>query len=143
MERITPAQLDLRLKAATNSAPGVIFGAVWRDGAAIVRTAGKADLRTRRNVMPETPFAWFSVTKLFTATAVVQLSELGRLHPDAPVRTYLPDTRLSRGGREATVRELLSHTAGVPNPIPITWVHLAGERGPTLDGLIRRRLGER
>ena len=143
IEQLTPAQLQQRLDAATARAPGVVFGAVWSDGASLVRTAGSADLRTGRALAPDTPFAWFSVTKLFTATAILQLAEQGRIDLDAPAGTYLPGMTLRREGREATVRELLSHTAGVPNPVPeiITWIHLAGERGPTIDEMIRQRLG--
>jgi CubicO group peptidase (beta-lactamase class C family) len=141
VEQITRAELDRRLETATENAPGVMFGAVWRDGTSVRRAAGKADLRSGRKVTPATPFAWFSVTKLFTATAVMQLSERGRIDLDAPVSRYLPETHLRRDGREATVRELLSHTSGMPNPLPITWIHLAGEPGPGIDGMIRQRIG--
>ena len=143
IEQLTPAQLQQRLDAATVRTPGIVFGAIRSDGASLVRTAGKADLRSGRAVMPQTSFAWFSVTKLFTATAVLQLAERGRIDLDAPASKYLPEVILRREGREATVRQLLSHTAGVPNPVPdiITWIHLAGERGPTIDEMIRQRLG--
>jgi CubicO group peptidase (beta-lactamase class C family) len=143
IEQLTPAQLQQRLDAATARTPGIVFGAIRSDGASLVRTAGKADLRSGRAVMPQTSFAWFSVTKLFTATAILQLSEQGRIDLDAPAGKYLPQVILRRDGREATVRELLSHTAGVPNPVPaiITWIHLAGERGPNIDEMIAQRLG--
>jgi CubicO group peptidase (beta-lactamase class C family) len=141
MEQITRNELDQRLETATKSAPGVVFGAVWRDGTTVLSAAGKADLRSGRKVIPATPFAWFSVTKLFTATAVQQLSERGRIDLAAPVSRYLPETLLRRDGQEATVRELLSHTSGMPNPLPITWIHLASEPGPGIDGMIRQRIG--
>jgi CubicO group peptidase (beta-lactamase class C family) len=141
LDQITSAELDRRLEMATKSVPGVVFGAVWRDGATVVSAAGAADLRSGRKVTPETPFAWFSVTKLFTATAVLQLSERGLIDIDAPVSKYLPQTRLVRDGREATVRELLSHSSGMPNPIPVTWIHLANEPGPGIDGMIAQHMG--
>jgi D-alanyl-D-alanine carboxypeptidase len=143
LERLPPNQLQPRLEAATARVPGVVFGAVWRDGNSLIRAAGKADLRTGRAMTGQTPMAWFSLTKLFTATAVLQLAEQGRIDLDAPAGRYLPGIRLHRDGREATVRELLSHSAGVPNPVPeiVTWIHLAGERGPTIDEMIRLRLG--
>jgi CubicO group peptidase (beta-lactamase class C family) len=143
LERLGIAQLQPRLDAATARVPGVVFGAVWRDGSSLIRAAGKADLRTGRAMTDRTPLAWFSLTKLFTATAVLQLAEQGRIDLDAPVGKYLPEIQLRRDGRKATVRELLSHSAGVPNPVPeiVTWIHLAGERGPTIDEMIRQRLG--
>jgi CubicO group peptidase (beta-lactamase class C family) len=80
---------------------------------------------------------------LFTATAVMQLAEQGRVDLDSPVAMYLPERVLEKNGRRATVRHLLSHTVGLPNPIPITWVHLLGENGPGLDALTDRLIGKR
>jgi len=141
VEQLSNAELDRRLQLATHRAPGVVFGAIWRDGTTVLRAAGRADLRAGRDVTPAIPFAWFSLTKLFTATAVLQLSEQGRLDLDAPVSQYLPGIRLRRDGQEATVRQLLAHTSGLRNPLPVTWIHLAGEAGPGLDEMIRRRVG--
>lgn len=140
--RIDSSELEARLEAATTGAPGIVFAAAWRDGKTLVRAAGSADLRSGRAIDAATPLAWFSATKLFTATAVMKLVEDGQVALDAPVSRYLPGARLARGGREATVRDLLSHTAGLPDPIPVSWVHLATERGPELDEMVRQRLGE-
>jgi D-alanyl-D-alanine carboxypeptidase len=72
---------------------------------------------------PETPFHYASVTKLYTATVVMQLWEQGRLGLDAPITAYLPPEvtdglhRL-RGvdhSGAVTVRHLLSHTSGLPD----------------------------
>jgi CubicO group peptidase (beta-lactamase class C family) len=142
LETVTPDELERRLAlAAREEAPAVVFGAVWRDGRTILRAAGRADLGDAREAAAATPFAWFSLTKLFTAAAVMQLVESGRVDLDAPVARYLPEVRLSRDGREATVRHLLSHASGLPDPIPITWIHLASEPGPGLDPLVRERMG--
>ena len=143
IETITEEELVARLRAsAQDLAPAVVFGCVWRDGTTLVRAAGHADAREGRAVLETTAFAWFSITKLFTATAIVQLAEGKRLDLDAPVSRYLPERRLSKNGREATVRQLLSHSAGLANPIPVTWIHLAGEAGPGLDALVDQRIGD-
>lgn len=143
IETITEEELVARLQAsARDLAPAVVFGCVWRDGTTLVRAAGHADAREGRDVLETTAFAWFSITKLFTATAIVQLAEGKRLDLDAPVSRYLPERRLSKNGREATVRQLLSHSAGLANPIPVTWIHLAGEAGPGLDALVDQRIGD-
>lgn len=141
VEPIGVSELEARLASATRHAPGVVFGAAWRDGTVVVRAAGQADLGTHRPALDETAFAWFSITKLFTATAVLQLVERGAVELDAPVSRYLPERRLERGGREATVRDLLAHSAGLANPIPVTWIHLRGEPGPSLDALVDREVG--
>ena len=55
-----------------------------------------------------------STTKTYTATAILQLVEQGRIDLDAPVRTYVPDLRLKdeQVARDVTVLHLLNHTAG-------------------------------
>lgn len=64
---------------------------------------------------PETPFLLGSVTKTFTALAVAQLVDRGRLAFDDPVVAHLPEFRLASadGGRSVTVRQLLHHTSGL------------------------------
>jgi len=113
---------------------------VTGDGPVIARALGSARIAPRRDATPETPYPWFSVTKLFTATAVLQLVETGRVLLDEAVSTYVPSFRIE-SPRVPTLRHLLSHTSGLANPVPMTWVHLAGERGPTLDELTERELG--
>lgn len=141
---ITVEALEARLReAAARNAPGVVFGALWNDGTILLRSAGVSDLRTRREISPAMPLAWFSITKLFTATAVLRLWEAGRLDLDAPATRWLPEVRLAKDGREATVRNLLSHTAGLSNPVPVSWIHLENETGPGLDALVARVVGQR
>ncbi|MDV3307863.1 MAG: beta-lactamase family protein [Cyclobacteriaceae bacterium] len=72
----------------------------------------------------ETSYHLFSITKTFTALAVLQLAEQGGLKLDAPVATYLNDFPY---GPAVTVDQLLSHTAGIPNPMPLRWIHLEEE----------------
>ncbi len=142
IEPITVAAVEARLRAAANrDAPAVVFGAVWRDGTILVRSAGTSDLRTHVGISGKTPMAWFSITKLFTATAVMQLADAGRLGLDEPVSRYLPNLRIAKEGRDATVRDLLSHTAGLRNPRPVSWIHLADEPGPGIDALVSRVIG--
>lgn len=145
LEKLTPAALQQTLDAATAETPGIVFGAVDKSGNMLFRTAGFADLRTGRKATPQTPFAWFSITKLFTATAVLQLAEQGRIDLDAPAADYLPGIVLRREGHDATVRDLLSHAAGVPNPTLkiVTWIHPADEPGATIDEMIDKRLGRK
>lgn len=67
-----------------------------------------------------TVFPWASITKTFTATAVMQLVERGLVDLDEPVTTYLPDLRLSDpvALAEVTVLHLLNHTAGWAGDLP-------------------------
>ncbi|MGP4081508.1 serine hydrolase [Pseudalkalibacillus sp. R45] len=59
-----------------------------------------------------------SVSKTFTAFAILQLVEEGKIQLDEPVVKYLPEIKLNDSRwRKVTIRQLLSHTSGVPNPI--------------------------
>lgn len=66
----------------------------------------------------------FSITKTVTALAVLQLVEQGRLKVNDAVSDYLNDFPYPSA---ITVDQLLSHTSGIPNPIPLRWTHLVEE----------------
>lgn len=68
------------------------------------------------------------MTKLATALAVGALVERGRIHFDDRVDRYLPWFQPSR---PVTIAEVLSHTAGLADPLPIGWVHPPGARRRT------------
>jgi CubicO group peptidase (beta-lactamase class C family) len=69
---------------------------------------------------PDTQYALFSVTKTFTAVAVLQASEAGRLHLDAAAADYLPGYGFLGN---TTLRQLLAHQSGLGNPLPLRWIH--------------------
>lgn len=95
---------------------GLAVGVI-RDGSlAWFHTQGVADLTTGRPVTGDTVFPIASITKTFTAIAVMQLWEQGLVDLDAPVSDYLRAYRLiprRAGWAPATLRHLLTHTAGV------------------------------
>jgi len=72
---------------------------------------GVLSLRTKQPATPESVFQFGSITKVWTATLVMQLVDEGALDLDAPVVTYLPDVRTSPTG--VTARHLLTHTSGI------------------------------
>jgi CubicO group peptidase (beta-lactamase class C family) len=74
------------------------------------RAVGFADLRGRERASCDTLFRLASVSKPFTATAVMRQVELGAIDLDAPAQRYAPDVPWP----EVTVRHLLNHTGGVP-----------------------------
>jgi len=69
---------------------------------------------------PDTPFVIGSLSKLFTATAVMQLVDSGRVQLDAPVQQYLPQFRVAdeQASRQITVRHLLNQNSGIPEDAP-------------------------
>src|SRR6266536_3910409 len=94
--------------------PGLALGIVQGDRIVHLRGFGQAD-PSGRLVTPQTPFILGSTTKSFTALAVMQLVEAGRVDLDAPVQRYLPWFRVADPDASAriTVRQLLTHTSGL------------------------------
>ncbi|MBS1754416.1 MAG: beta-lactamase family protein [Ferruginibacter sp.] len=82
---------------------------------------GLKNIKYNEPVNETTMYHLFSVTKTFTALAVLQLAQLGKIELSKPVSLYLPEFPYSR---EITVKQLLSHTSGIPNPLPLKWIHL-------------------
>jgi CubicO group peptidase (beta-lactamase class C family) len=66
----------------------------------------------------------YSMTKTFTAASVLQLVEQGKLSLNDPVSEYLPEIPY---GNDLKVHHLLSQTSGIPNPLPLKWIHLVEE----------------
>ena len=101
---------------------------------------GVADMATRTQATADSVYMWFSMTKIMTATAVMQLAEQGRLRLDDPVNYYIADFPGSESSTPATVRHLLNHSSGLSNPMPIRWIHPATEVGPELGAFLSHLL---
>ncbi|HEX8389393.1 MAG TPA: serine hydrolase domain-containing protein, partial [Sphingomonas sp.] len=110
-----PAAAAIDAAAARTVAQGGagLVVAVARDGRPLFRRGyGRADLEHRAPVTPDTVFRLASITKQFTAAAVLRLVEQGRLRLEDPVAKHLPGFP---GGERTTLRHLLTHTSGVPD----------------------------
>ncbi len=109
------AEIDRLAERALDESdlPGLAIGLTGRDGPPAVRTFGFADLAARRPIEPETLFEIGSIGKSFTAIAILQLAEEGRLDLDAPVVDALPWFAMPVIGRPITIHDLLTHTAGI------------------------------
>lgn len=122
--------------------PGLSIGIVKGSTACWVKGFGFADIPTQTPAAPETVYMWFSMTKLVTATAVMQLCDKGRLQLDDPVREYIQNFPTGPRSKQATIRHLLNHSSGLRNPIPLRWVHLASETGPEPDEFLKQLLAK-
>ena len=85
---------------------------------------GLANIKTGKSITDNSVFHACSVTKTFTALAILQLQQEGKLNIEKPVKLYWPGFPYPRN---ITIHQLLSHTAGIPNPIPLRWIHLVDE----------------
>lgn len=98
---------------AAQRVPGLALAITRDDTVLYLRGYGRA--RNGEPVTPETQFFIASLTKSFTALAVMQLVEAGRIDLDAPLQTYLPEFTLAdpASAERITVRQLLNQTSGL------------------------------
>ncbi len=84
---------------------------------AVIALIHRLITRASAGPTPQTPFFIGSLTKSFTALAVMQLVEAGKIELDAPVQRYLPWFRVADlwASARMTVRHLLNQTSGLPS----------------------------
>ncbi|MER0243450.1 serine hydrolase domain-containing protein [Streptomyces sp. HSW2009] len=125
-------ELNTALNTALNAAledvcragvPG-LFAEVRADGRVWRGAAGVADLDTGEPVTVDMRHRVGSVTKTFTAVAVLQQVESGLIDLDAPIGGYLPDLVPGERGARITVRMLLNHTSGLAEYLPYAYPSL-------------------
>lgn len=99
--------------------PGVSVSVVFGDGTLLSRQYGSASLQPDDPVTGRTLFRIGSISKLFTALAILKLVEEGRLDLDAPIARIFPAAPEFRNlPPSVTVRRLLNHTSGLPDFTP-------------------------
>jgi CubicO group peptidase (beta-lactamase class C family) len=98
--------------------PGAVLG-IWSDGQEILAAHGVLNSATDVPVTTDSLFQIGSITKIWTATMIMQLIDEGLLSLDTTVAKVLPGTRvgLADVGGQITVRHLLTHTSGIDGDI--------------------------
>lgn len=121
LERLDTALASFRDR---ESVPGMAVGIVCGDRLLWTRGFGVLAVDDSAPVTPRTPFRIASLTKPFTATAIMLLAESGRLSLDDPVERHVPWFEIARpprtGTAPVTIRQLLTHTAGMPRDSRLT-----------------------
>jgi CubicO group peptidase (beta-lactamase class C family) len=106
---------------------------VVKNGRIVYSSAfGYADKPHNLRARPDTVYHWWSMTKIPTAIAIMQLREQGKIDLDDPVKKYLPWFDVTYGlenSQSITISNLLQHTSGLPDTIPamVGWVHYDDE----------------
>lgn len=100
--------------------PGLSVAITDRTHTLAILTLGYANRDARTPVTPDTRFAIGSITKSMTALALLQLADEGKLDVNAPVTRYLPWFAIRSLGGPILVREILAHTAGLPDDFAAT-----------------------
>ena len=116
-ERVTKLLMEL----APNDGPGIQYTIVNKNATILAFSSGLADINNRTPLSLNHTMAAFSMTKPITAFAILQLLEKQVINLDDRVSKYINHPY----GPEINIRQLLDHTSGIPNPIPLKWVHLS------------------
>lgn len=111
---------------ASGNAPGLQYIAADSQKILAEYAGGWASLQGKRRMDLDTTMMLYSMTKTFTAAAVLQLVEQGKVRLEDPAVNSVPDIPY---GSAVLIRHLLSQTSGIPHPLPLRWVHPADEHG--------------
>ena len=107
----------------SNKSPGIQYVVVDKETTLLNHSVGLADIEKGSVLTQHHRMAAFSMTKTLTAIAALQLIEHGLLKLDDRVIQYISHPY----SRNLTIQQLINHTSGIPNPIPLRWTHLAHE----------------
>jgi len=96
--------------------PGLVYGIVSDGRLVAVKSMGMQDTASRTPVNADSLFRIASMSKAFTALAILKLRDEGKLSLDAPAEAYVPEMRgwayPTKDSRKVRVRDLLNHSAG-------------------------------
>lgn len=95
--------------------PGAQVAVVRHGQVEMLESFGLASIEHQAKTTNESVFALNSITKVFTAVAILQLAQDGKLSIDDPISQHI--SNLPMAWRAVTVRQLLNHTSGLPNII--------------------------
>ncbi len=123
----TPGAIEEKVDAIfarwdSTTTPGCAVAASVNGQVVLRKAYGMADLEHGIVITPETIFEAGSVSKQFTAAAVLLLARDGKLSLDDPVRKYVPE--VPDYGQPVTIRHMLTHTSGLRD-----WGNIAGLAG--------------
>ncbi|MBW0432624.1 beta-lactamase family protein [Leptospira yasudae] len=111
-------------QTGTGGNPGLQYAVTSPEKLIYSSSAGLADIQENVLLAENSLMMIHSMTKTFTAAAVLHLVDEGKIFLDEPARKYLPYIPYDE---RVTIRRLLSQTSGIPDPIPLSWVHTAEE----------------
>ena len=133
------AELDAYLEKLVNSGTpqGLSMVIVKNDSIVYSKGFGWADGPRNIQATPQSVYHWWSITKIPTAIAILQLQEQGKLQLDDSVSKYLSFFEVkypSQNSSAITIMQLLNHSSGIPDASIFSlmkWIHHDGE--PPLD----------
>jgi len=139
------SELEPKIKAGLQQRdfPGFAIGVVKNGKLIYARGFGVAKLGGNTPVTSKSLFHMASVTKTFVATAIMQLVDKGKIDLEAPLVRYLPYFRLDdERYRTITIRQMLSHTSGIPDTTDYHWDKPEYDNG-ALERFVRSVAGQK
>jgi CubicO group peptidase (beta-lactamase class C family) len=141
---IAEMETYLEKLVASGSPPGLSIAVVQKGRVVYNRAFGMADRPQQKPATLNTVYHWWSMTKIVTAIAILQLHERGQVQLDDPVDHYLPWFSVqypASAAQPITLRHLLNHSSGLPDTVPamIGWVHY-DEKTRSQTELVKRHL---
>ncbi|WP_067828639.1 serine hydrolase domain-containing protein [Nocardia inohanensis] len=124
-DTLDPAKLQTALENAQHAGLPGVFAEVRDGDETWSGAAGVADLTTARPVTAEMRHRVGSITKSFTAAAVLRQVDSGEIALDTPIGHYLPHLVPDERGQAITVRMLINHTSGLAEYLPHAYPSLA------------------
>lgn len=135
--------IDNKMKSfiASNDLSGSVAVVGRKNGPVYFEAAGDADIAVKKPMAKDTHFLIASMTKPITALGIMILADEGKLSPDDPVEKHIPafkgqkvkvGNELNDPKRPITLRDLLTHTAGLPN-YPAACADIYQKRNKTLE----------
>ena len=109
---LAPITTNVKESIDPETSPGIVFQAIWKDEVIYSHHYGLADIENETQLTPSTAFRLASLSKAFTAMAIMILAEEKKLSVDSPVHTIIPELRRFKN---VTIRHLLNHTSGIPD----------------------------
>lgn len=111
-DRSARCQDYLRQITAKGLSPGIQYLVTNKDSTIFEAAAGQADVANKTSMTLDHVMGIFSVTKVFTAAAILQLIDNKFIGLDDSLKQYLPDAPY-----HVTLRQILSHCSGIPDPV--------------------------
>lgn len=135
VQDISDLEPYLKNAVAENQPPSVSIGVIKNNDVVYAKAFGHADALSELEATPDTVYQWWSLTKLFTAVAILQLQERELLSIDDPVAMHLPGFEVRGGHSEnktITIKQLLSHSSGLGDigMKILGWVHFDEDPRP-------------
>jgi len=121
----------------SHKSPGLQYVVTGPDSEIFSYAGGWADVAALRPILPATTMMIYSMTKTVTAIAALQLVEKKKISLDDPVIDYIRDMPYGNG---VSIRHLISQTSGIPNPIPLKWVHSSEEHSKFDESMALKRI---